>query len=57
MAVLWVLLGMVLAVLQGAGLLSLAWLIGVFALGAGLTYLVLAFRVRGQDAPVEGRVE
>ena len=45
---LWVLLGIVLFVLPGAGLLSLAWLIGIFALGAGITLIVLAFRVRGQ---------
>ena len=46
--VLWVLLGIVLAVLPGVGLLSLAWLVGVFMLGAGITLIVLAFRVRGQ---------
>ena len=46
--VLWVLLGVVLVALPGVGLLSLAWLIGVFALGAGITLLALAFRVRGQ---------
>jgi uncharacterized membrane protein HdeD (DUF308 family) len=46
--VLWVLLGVVLVALPGVGLLSLAWLIGVFALGAGITLLGLAFRVRGQ---------
>ena len=51
---LWVLLGVVLTVLPGVGLLSLAWLIGVFALGAGLTLLALAFRLRGQ--PASGRV-
>jgi uncharacterized membrane protein HdeD (DUF308 family) len=51
---LWVLLGVVLTVLPGVGLLSLAWLMGACALGAGLTLLVLAFRVRGQ--PVSGRV-
>jgi uncharacterized membrane protein HdeD (DUF308 family) len=55
--VLWVLLGVVLAVLPGVGLLSLSWLIGVFALGAGLTFLVLAFRARGQTAPEGGRVK
>jgi uncharacterized membrane protein HdeD (DUF308 family) len=48
---------MVLAVLPGVGLLSLSWLIGVFALGAGLTFLVLAFRVRGQAAPAGERVK
>ena len=46
---LWVLLGIVLFVLPGAGLLSLAWVIGIFALGAGITLIVLAFRVRGQS--------
>jgi uncharacterized membrane protein HdeD (DUF308 family) len=51
---LWVILGVVLTVLPGVGLLSLAWLIGVFALGAGLTLLALAFRLRGQ--PATGRV-
>jgi uncharacterized membrane protein HdeD (DUF308 family) len=45
---LWVLLGIVLFVLPGAGLLSLAWLIGIFALGAGITLIALAFRVRSQ---------
>jgi len=53
---LWVLLGVVLTVLPGVGLLSLAWLIGVFALGAGLALLVLAFRVRGQPASGSARV-
>jgi len=45
---LWVLLGIVLAALPGAGLVSLAWLIGIFALGAGITLIALALRVRGQ---------
>jgi uncharacterized membrane protein HdeD (DUF308 family) len=51
-----VLLGVILAVLPGAGLLSLAWLIGVFALGVGVTLIVLAFRVRGQRTSESGRV-
>jgi uncharacterized membrane protein HdeD (DUF308 family) len=46
---LWVLLGIVLFVLPGAGLLSLSWLIGIFALGAGITLIVSAFRVRSQS--------
>ena len=50
-------LGVVLAVLPGVGVLSFTWLIGIFALGAGLTYLVLAFKVRGQAAPAGGRVK
>jgi uncharacterized membrane protein HdeD (DUF308 family) len=45
---LWVLLGIVLVVLPGAGLVSLAWLIGIFTLGVGITLIALAFRVRGQ---------
>ena len=52
--VLWVLLGIVLFVLPGAGLLSLSWLIGIFALGAGITLIVLAFRVRGQGSSGTG---
>jgi uncharacterized membrane protein HdeD (DUF308 family) len=46
--VLWVLLGIVLAVVPGARVLYLAWLIGFFALAAGVMLLVLAFRLRGQ---------
>jgi uncharacterized membrane protein HdeD (DUF308 family) len=45
---LWVILGIVLFVVPGAGLLSLSWLIGIFALGAGITLIALAFRVRSQ---------
>ena len=51
---LWVLLGIVLFVLPGAGVLSLAWLIGIFALGAGITLILLAFRVRGQGLSSPG---
>jgi hypothetical protein len=51
---LWVLLGIVLFVMPGAGLLSLAWLIGIFALGAGITLILLAFRVRGQGLSSPG---
>jgi uncharacterized membrane protein HdeD (DUF308 family) len=46
---LWMLLGIVLFVLPGAGLVSLSWLIGIFALGAGITLIALALRVRGQS--------
>jgi uncharacterized membrane protein HdeD (DUF308 family) len=49
-----VVLGLLLAVLPGVGLLSLVWLIGVFALGVGATLIWLSFRVRGHRAP--GRV-
>ena len=54
--ILWVLLGIVLFALPGAGLLSLAWLIGIFALGAGITLIALAFRVRGRNAGQSSRV-
>ena len=53
---LWVLWGIVLAVLPGFGLLSLAWLIGIFALGVGVTLMVLAFRMRGHGAGTASRV-
>lgn len=46
---LWVLLGIVLAVLPGAGLLAFAWVIGVLTLAMGVTLLIQAFRVRGQS--------
>ena len=52
--VLWVLLGIGLFVVPGAGLLSLAWLIGIFALGAGITLIALAFRVRSQGSSGAG---
>lgn len=51
-----VLLGVILGILPGVGLLSLAWLIGVFALGAGVTLIWLALRVRGQRASGGERV-
>jgi uncharacterized membrane protein HdeD (DUF308 family) len=41
-----VLFGVILAVLPGAGLLSLTWLIGAFALVFGVAFIVLGFRVR-----------
>ncbi|WP_047865694.1 HdeD family acid-resistance protein [Rubrobacter aplysinae] len=44
-----VLLGVILGILPGVGLLSLAWLIGIFALGAGVTLVWLALRVRSQN--------
>ena len=51
-----VLLGVILGALPGVGLLSLAWLIGVFALGAGVTLIWLALRVRGRRAGGSNRV-
>ena len=46
--VLSVLFGVILAVLPGVGLLSMVWLIGIYAVIFGLALMVLAFRVRGQ---------
>ena len=39
--------GIILAVLPGVGLLSLVWLIGIYAILFGIALIVLAFRVRG----------
>jgi len=51
-----VVLGVILAVLPGVGLLSLAWLIGIFALGVGATLIWLAFKVRGRNTNQSSRV-
>jgi len=45
--VLSVLFGLILAILPGVGLLSLVWLIGIYALIFGVALIVLGFRVRG----------
>ena len=45
------LFGVILAVIGPvAGLLSLIWLIGVYALAFGILMLITAFQVRGRDA-------
>ena len=54
--VLWILLGIVLAVLPGVGLLALAWFIGVLTLAMGVTLIVQAFRVRGHGTGGGSRV-
>jgi uncharacterized membrane protein HdeD (DUF308 family) len=54
--VLSVLFGVILAVLPGAGLLSLVWLIGIYALIVGVVLIVLGFRMRGQHASGSRRV-
>jgi len=54
--VLSVLFGVILAVLPGVGLLSLVWLVGVYALIFGVALIVLGFRVRGQRASGSSRV-
>jgi uncharacterized membrane protein HdeD (DUF308 family) len=54
--VLSLLFGVILAVLPGVGLLSLVWLIGIFALIVGVVLIVLGFRMRGQHASGSRRV-
>ena len=52
---LMVIWGVLMALIPAAGLLSLAWLIGVFALLIGGVMVVLSFRLRGmRDARDEG---
>jgi uncharacterized membrane protein HdeD (DUF308 family) len=45
-----VLFGVLLAVLPGVGLLSLTWLIGIYALIFGVAFIVLGFKIRGHGA-------
>ena len=40
-------LGAAMAVLPGVGLLSLVWLVGLYALAVGVAPIVLALRLRG----------
>jgi len=54
--VLSVLFGVLLAVLPGVGLLSLVWLIGIYALIFGVVWIVLSFRVRGHPEASGSRV-
>ena len=42
-----VLFGVILAVLPGVGLLSVVWLVGIYALIFGVALIVLGFEVRG----------
>ena len=54
--VLSVLFGVVLAVWPGAGLLSLVWLVGIYALIFGVALIVLGFRARGHTQASGSRV-
>ena len=54
--VLSVILGVVMAFLPGVGLLSLVWLVGLYALAVGVALIVLALRVRGRGRGSSGRV-
>lgn len=50
--VLSVLFGILLIANPGAGVLSVTWLIGVYAVMAGIALLVLGFRMRGMAQPL-----
>ena len=54
--VLSILFGVVLAAWPGAGLLSLVWLIGIYALIFGVALIVLGFRARGHRQANGSRV-
>jgi uncharacterized membrane protein HdeD (DUF308 family) len=54
--VLYVILGIVLILLPGAGLLAYTWLIGLLTLALGIALIVYAFRVRGQRVGGSSRV-
>jgi uncharacterized membrane protein HdeD (DUF308 family) len=51
-----VLFGVILGFLPGAGLLTLVWLVGIYALILGLALIVLGFLDRGQSRSDERRV-
>ena len=50
--VLSVLFGLLLVIFPGAGALSVLWLIGVYAIAFGLTFIALGFRLRGVEHEV-----
>ena len=54
--VLSVVFGVVLGALPGVGLLSLVWLVGIYALIFGVALIVLGFRVRGHRRENSGEV-
>ena len=39
--------GIVLAVLPGAGLLALVWLVGIYAIAVGLAFIAYSYRLGG----------
>jgi uncharacterized membrane protein HdeD (DUF308 family) len=52
-----VLFGLYLIVFPGAGILSLLWLVGVFAIAFGVFMLLLGWRLRGIHQLAEGQNE
>jgi uncharacterized membrane protein HdeD (DUF308 family) len=51
--VLNVVFGVLLLIWPGSGILTLVWLVGIFALAGGIALIVLAFRVRSVARPTE----
>jgi uncharacterized membrane protein HdeD (DUF308 family) len=51
-----VLFGVILGFLPGAGLVTLVWLVGIYALILGVALVVLGFPDRGQRHPNGSRV-
>jgi uncharacterized membrane protein HdeD (DUF308 family) len=51
-----VIFGLILAVLPWVGLLSLVWLVGLYAIVFGIALIVVAFRVRGMGGRRSSRV-
>jgi uncharacterized membrane protein HdeD (DUF308 family) len=49
-------LGAAMSVLPGVGLLSLVWLVGLYALAVGVALIVLALRLRGCEGGEDCRV-
>jgi uncharacterized membrane protein HdeD (DUF308 family) len=53
--VLSILFGVILIISPGAGALALIWVIGTYAILAGIIYIILAFRLREHEAPAATR--
>jgi len=53
--VLSVIFGLILVFLPGVGLLSLVWLVAIYAIVFGIALIALAFRVRGRGSGASGR--
>ena len=54
--VLSIIFGILLAILPGVGILSLVWILGLYAVFFGVAQFVLAFRVRGAQGRTSSRV-
>jgi uncharacterized membrane protein HdeD (DUF308 family) len=53
--VLSILFGAILIISPGAGALALIWVIGTYAILAGIIYIILAFKLRQHEAPAVTR--